>query len=74
MIIDWQLPDEGPLALIKAVRKLPSGAKMRFFVCNAIFTQDDIKIMREAGIEDVILKPFDRHHIWKKFETLRPAA
>jgi two-component system chemotaxis response regulator CheY len=74
IIIDWQLPHDGALSLIKAMRKIPHCATSRFYVCSALFSQSERAKINEAGIEDIVLKPFDRHHIWSKFDHLRPAA
>jgi CheY-like chemotaxis protein len=74
VIIDWHLPPDGAISMLKTIRKMPNGARARFFVCSALFTAKDLAAIKEAGFEDIVLKPFDRQHIWTKFDSLRPAA
>jgi len=38
IIIDWLIPSDGAVSLVRALRKLPQCAHTRFFVCSALFT------------------------------------
>lgn len=59
LLLDVMLPDMDGLATLAALRKLPQTAKTPAIFMTAKLHADDMQAYREAGVDDVIAKPFD---------------
>ena len=74
IFLDWHLPGTNSIDLIKGLRHL--GAFKRPYIIYCI-TENDADIVARAtsaGIDDTIIKPFDRASITAKFAGYKMAA
>lgn len=59
MLLDVMLPDMDGLAILAALRQHPDTTDSLAIFMTAKLQTDDIQIYRDAGVQDVIAKPFD---------------
>jgi two-component system, chemotaxis family, chemotaxis protein CheY len=74
IFLDWHMPATNTIELIKGLRQRGSVKPPYILFC---MTEDDDQVLqqaRSAGINDVIMKPFDRASVTAKFATFQIAA
>ncbi len=71
IVVDWNLPGTDSPDFIREVRRLPNGKQIKIVICTSHCSDEERVRARAIGADDVLLKPFDRHHIWAQFEELR---
>ena len=70
ILLDWVMPKMDGLEFLRALRRLPGGGKPTVVFCT---TQNDVAhIARalQAGANEYIMKPFDRHSVQTKFQEV----
>jgi len=74
ILLDWHMPGSDSIGLIKAIRQL--GVFKRPYILYCITEEDSTILARAAlaGIDDTILKPFDRGSLTAKFAGFHRAA
>jgi len=74
VIIDWQMPVMSPIEFLSALRFAKS--VRRPFIVYATTENDakDLSRVVTAGVDDVLLKPFERADFEAKFKPLRSRA
>jgi two-component system chemotaxis response regulator CheY len=70
ILLDWNIPGEDTIELLRKLRRLPGGDQCRILYC--VTENDPMVIGRalRAGADDVLLKPFDHRAALEKFEDL----
>jgi two-component system, chemotaxis family, chemotaxis protein CheY len=60
ILLDWSLPDQDSLDLLKTIRAMPSGDKPRIIFCMLEHDAAMAARARHLGANDVMMKPFDK--------------
>lgn len=74
VLLDGDLPENGAISFITALRSAPGGAKPVIVVCIAERDMRQITEAGAAGANSYLLKPFDAETIRAKFNKLELAA
>jgi two-component system, chemotaxis family, chemotaxis protein CheY len=72
ILLDWNMPVMNGLEFIYKFRDLPGGDQPKVVICT---TENDITYITrapEAGIDEYIMKPFDKEVLAVKFQQIRP--
>lgn len=64
IICDWNMPDVSGLDLLKSVRG--SGSEMPFIFVTSRRDLDSVKLARDHGVSDYLLKPFKSEQLRQK--------
>jgi len=70
ILLDWNMPVMDGMEFLRALRKLPNGAKPVVVFCT---TENDMKHIQEAmtnGANEYIMKPFDADIVRSKLAQL----
>jgi len=70
VLLDWIMPKTDGLEFLRALRRLPGGGKPIVLFCT---TNDDvahIALALQAGANEYIFKPFDKHIVESKFQEV----
>lgn len=72
ILLDWHMPTMGPVDFLNALRgSLLAGHKRPIVLyCTTEADTDDIGRAFDAGADDFIIKPFDRHALEAKLAEL----
>ena len=75
VVASWNMPEMSGLALLKVVRSEPEFMSLPFFLVTSEVTKAQVIEAGEAGVSDVLLRPFTPEAFKHKIETfLRPEA
>lgn len=74
VMLDWQLPVMGPIEFLSALRFAKSARRPFILYSTTENDPADLSRMFTAGIDDFIMKPFDRRSVEAKFREIRAAA
>ena len=70
ILLDWNMPVMDGFEFLRALRKLPGGAKPKVVFCTTENDVSQIARAMHAGADEYIMKPFDRHIVQSKFEEI----
>ena len=68
VLMDVQMPGMGGIAATQAIRALPFGTALPIIAMTANVLPDQIRAFREAGMDDHVGKPINRHDLRTKLE------
>ena len=68
--IDWEIKDINGVELIKFIREETDNNYVPIIMITGYSTNDYIKIARDAGITEYVIKPFSAEIIYKKIEEV----
>jgi two-component system chemotaxis response regulator CheY len=57
-LIDWSLPEDGGIALVQMLRKLPGGERMKMVMCTSERSVAQIETAVAAGADEYVTMPF----------------
>jgi len=57
-LIDWSLPDDGGIALVQNMRRLPGGERVKLVMCTNERSVAQIEAAVAAGADEYVTKPF----------------
>ena len=70
ILLDWNMPKMDGYDFLRALRRLPGGARPKVVFCT---TENDVAhIARalQAGADEYIMKPFDKDIVEEKFQEV----
>ncbi|HEU0117936.1 MAG TPA: response regulator [Alphaproteobacteria bacterium] len=70
MLVDWNMPEMDGITFVTALRKLPGGDKPVIVLCTTENDMTHIATAMKAGVNEYIMKPFDRPILRSKLEIL----
>ena len=70
ILLDWNMPVMDGFEFLRALRKLPGGAKPKVVFCTTENDVSQIARAMHAGADEYIMKPFDRQIVQSKFEEI----
>lgn len=70
ILLDWNMPVMDGFEFLRALRKLPGGAKPKVVFCTTENDVSQIARAMHAGADEYIMKPFDRQIVLSKFEEI----
>ena len=68
VLMDVQMPGMGGIAATQAIRALPFGTALPIIAMTANVLPDQIRAFRDAGMDDHVGKPINRHDLRTKLE------
>lgn len=71
VILDMKMPTMDGFEFIKAIRKMHGGSAVRIIACTGMSDAETVRILKDAGIVDFLVKPFDNRVLVRKVEKLR---
>lgn len=74
IVLDWSLPDMTSLDLVSSLRALPGGRRPYIIYFTTEYDQADLTRAFQAGVDDFLIKPFDKDMIEAKFRFTGKAA
>ncbi len=69
VIASWNMPDMSGLALLKVARTDPSFYSLPFFLVADDLTKSQVIEAGEAGVSDILVRPFSPEQFKKRIET-----
>ena len=69
VVAAWNMPDMSGLALLKVARTDPSFYSMPFFLVANELTKSQVIEAGEAGVSDILLRPFSPEQFKKRIQT-----
>ncbi len=73
MLLDWCMPGMTGVELVRSLRAQPDGARPIILIITTEMDAGEIAHAAAAGIDDYLMKPFDRETLAAKLAELRPA-
>ena len=70
IIVDWRMPGMDALEFTQALRGKPQGDRPKVLFCTSQNDVAHIARALRAGLDDYVMKPFDRRVFQSKFEEL----
>ena len=70
ILLDWNMPVMDGIDFLRALRKMPGGAKPKVVFCTTENDVSQIARAMHAGADEYIMKPFDRQIVQSKFEEI----
>ena len=74
IFLDWYMPGSNSLDIIRGIRALGVFKRGYILYCMTEIDPDVLARAKTAGIDDVILKPFDRESVTSRFAGFALAA
>lgn len=71
VILDMKMPNMTGFEFIKLIRKMHGGSAVRIIACTGMSDPETVLTLKDAGIVDYLVKPFDNKLLVKKVEKLR---
>jgi len=70
VLLDWSMPDMDGVQFLRALRKMPEGARTKVVFCTT--ENDDAQKARalRAGAIQCLMKPFDKDIVAAKFQQV----
>lgn len=70
IMLDWSMPGMTGLEIVRGLRALPEGGRPLILVCTTEVDAGEIAHAVAAGIDDYVMKPFDRETLSAKLADL----
>jgi two-component system chemotaxis response regulator CheY len=70
IISDWNMPDSTGLDLVKRIRSDSRFSKLPFLMVTAETEQAQVAEALKAGVDNYVVKPFDKGTLTKKLEDI----
>lgn len=70
IFLDWSMPGMTGLEFVRSLRAQPDGERPLILVCTTEVDANEIAHAVAAGIDDYIMKPFDRETLSAKLAEL----
>ena len=70
ILLDWNMPVMDGFDFLRALRKMPGGAKPKVVFCTTENDVSQIARAMHAGADEYIMKPFDRQIVRSKLEEI----
>ncbi len=70
ILLDWSMPGMTGLEIVRSLRAQPDGGSPLILVCTTEVDAGEIAHAVAAGIDDYIMKPFDRETLSAKLAEL----
>lgn len=71
IILDFLMPELDGFEFCRFIRKEPEYKKIPVLAMTALRTEADFKKMREAGVDDILTKPFNMNQLTEKIQQFR---
>ncbi len=72
VLLDWSMPGMTGMEIVRSLRAQPGGDCPIILVCTTEVDATEIAHAVAAGIDDYIMKPFDRESLAAKLAELHP--
>lgn len=70
VLLDYMLPDINGNLVCRRLRENPNLADIKILCVSGVVNQDEVKLLKEAGADDFIKKPFDLTHMVRRISEL----
>jgi two-component system chemotaxis response regulator CheY len=70
VLVDWNMPEMNGLEFIKATRAIPAYRDMPIMMVTTETEMDNISRAFMAGVNEYVMKPFDKNMILEKLQLL----
>lgn len=70
VLVDWNMPEMNGLEFIKAARAIPAYSDMPIMMVTTETEMDNISQAFVAGVNEYVMKPFDKNIILEKLQLL----
>lgn len=70
VLVDWNMPEMNGLEFIKAARAIPAYSDMPIMMVTTETEMDNISQAFVAGVNEYVMKPFDKIIIFEKLQLL----
>jgi two-component system, chemotaxis family, chemotaxis protein CheY len=70
VLVDWNMPEMNGLEFIKAVRAIPAYGDMPIMMITTETEMENISQAFLAGVNEYVMKPFDKEMILEKLQLL----
>lgn len=70
VLVDWNMPEMDGLEFIKAVRAMPAYGDMPIMMITTETEMENISQAFVAGVNEYVMKPFDKDMILEKLQLL----
>ncbi len=70
VLVDWNMPEMNGLEFIKAVRAIPAYGDMPIMMITTETEMENISQAFLAGVNEYVMKPFDKDMILEKLQLL----
>ena len=71
ILLDWSMPGMTGLEIVRGLRSQPGGDRPIILVCTTEVDAGEIAHAVAAGIDDYVMKPFDRDTLAAKLAELK---
>jgi len=73
ILLDWCMPGIAGVELVRSLRAQPEGSRPLIVISTTEMDAGEIAHAVAAGIDDYLMKPFDRETLSAKLAELRPS-
>jgi two-component system chemotaxis response regulator CheY len=70
ILLDWSMPGMTGVEIVRSLRGQPDGSRPIILICATEMDADEIAHAVAAGIDDYLMKPFDRDTLSAKLAEL----
>jgi two-component system chemotaxis response regulator CheY len=70
ILLDWNMPVMDGFAFVRQLRQMPGGLRPKVVLCTTENDEAHIARAIQAGVDDYVMKPFDRDIIRNKIEQI----
>jgi two-component system chemotaxis response regulator CheY len=70
ILLDWSMPGMGSVEFVRSLRAQPDGGRPIILICVTEVDANEIALAVAAGINDYVIKPFDREILTAKMAEL----
>jgi two-component system chemotaxis response regulator CheY len=70
ILLDWSMPGMGSVEFVRSLRAQPDGGRPIILICVTEVDANEIALAVAAGINDYVIKPFDREILAAKLAEL----
>jgi len=70
VLVDWNMPNMNGIEFIKAARVIPAYFEMPIVMVTTATEMENISQAFEAGVNEYIMKPFDKSIVFEKLQLL----
>jgi two-component system chemotaxis response regulator CheY len=70
ILLDWSMPGMGSVEFVRSLRAQPDGGRPIVLICVTEVDANEIALAVAAGINEYVMKPFDREILAAKLAEL----